>query len=83
MADFRPVVERAMDGEDHWRVEQYLNFLETCREAAGPDLANAVDVSFLEDFAIGEYTPTRHQAVRDRMPERLRQRVVAINGRWR
>jgi hypothetical protein len=83
MADFRRVVEAAMGAGQHWRVEQYLGFVASCRAAAGPDLANAIDVSFIEDFALGEYTQARHQAVRERMPELLRRRLVAVDDRWR
>jgi hypothetical protein len=83
MADFRSVVEAAMDRGAHWQVGKYLQFVSECREAANPDLANAIDVSFLEDFALGEYNEFRHQAVRERMPERLRERVIAVSERWR
>jgi hypothetical protein len=83
MADFRRVVETAMDQGALWRVELYLRFLNDCRETADPDLANAIDVSFLEDFAFGEITEARLQAVRERMPARLRKQVVALNNRWR
>jgi len=82
MADFRRVVEQAMDGGQNWRVEKYLRFIDACREVAGPNLANAIDISFLEDFALGAYTATRQQAVRERMPERLRQRLLRISNRW-
>jgi hypothetical protein len=83
VADFRRVVESAMDGGQLWRVERYLRFLEDCRAAAGPALANAVDVSFLEDFALGECTEARRRAVRERMPARLRQAVISVSDRWR
>jgi hypothetical protein len=82
MGDFRRVVESAMDRGELWRVERYLRFVDDCREVAEPALANAIDVSFLEDFALGEFTEARRQAVRERMPARLRKLVVAVNGRW-
>ena len=83
MADFRRVVESGMDRGELWRVERYLGFVDYCREAADPQLANAIDVSFLEDFALGEFTEARRQAVRERMPPRLREQVVSIDSRWR
>ena len=83
MADFRPAVEAAMDAGRYWRAYQYLHFLDGCIDAADEALANAIDVSFVEDFAVGEYTAERHRAVRERMPDRLRRRVVAVNSRWR
>ena len=83
IGDFLTVVESAMDRGSLWRVEQYLRFLDDCRQAASPELANAIDVSFLEDFALGEFTVARHRAVRERMPPNLREHVVSINARWR
>jgi hypothetical protein len=82
MADFRRVVESAMDRGELWRVERYLRFVDDCREVAEPALANAIDVSFLEDFALGNFTEARRQALREQMPARLRERVVSVNGRW-
>ena len=83
MGHFRDVVESAMDGGHLWRVEQYLRFLDECREDADPALANAIDVSFLEDFALGQCTEVRRRAIRERMPARLREQILAANERWR
>ncbi len=83
MADFRRVVESAMDSGNHWSVELYLRFLDDCRQAASPELANAIDVSFLEDFALGDHSEERLKAVRERMPRRLREQLVSVDDRWR
>lgn len=83
MADFRCIVEKAMDEGRHWQVEKYVRFLEDCLGQAAPELENAIEVSFLEGFAPGEYTEARHRAVRERMPQRLRDSVIEVNDHWR
>lgn len=83
MAAFRRMAECAMDEGRHWQVELYLRFLESCLKRASPALENAIYVSFLEDFALGEFTELRHQAVRERMPQLLRNFVLEVNGKWR
>ena len=40
--------------------------------AARAELRNALEVSYLDDLAFGEFTPARHRAIKDRSPERLR-----------
>jgi hypothetical protein len=83
MAVFRRVVESEMDRGKAWRVTQYLRFLDECRSAADPALANAIDISFLEDFALGEFTEARYRAIHQLMPPRLREEIVSANARWK
>lgn len=83
MADFRRVVETAMDDGRHAQVERYLRFVDECLQNAGPELQNAIEVSFVEDFALGDYNAARHNAVRERMPARLRQSIIEVNPEWR
>ena len=83
IAEFRSMVEIAMDNGRHWQVEKYLRFLDNCLKQAGPELQNAIEVSFLEDFALGKYSEARHRAVRERMPQHLRECVIEVNDRWR
>ena len=42
-------------------------------------MRNAVEISFLEDFALGEFTPARHRAVKERMPRLLRKMLEATS----
>ncbi len=82
-SDVRQVVENAVDAWRHWRVYRYLRFPDGCVDDADEYLSNAIAVSFVEDFARGDYTVDRHRAVREPTPDRLRRRVVAVDGRWR
>lgn len=83
IADFRKVVETAMDDGQHWQAQKYLEFIDDCLDQATPELENAILVSFLEDFALGEVTSGRYAATRERMPDRLRQIVVEASDNWR
>ena len=83
IADFRKVVETAMDDGQHWQAQKYLEFIDDCLGQAAPELENAILVSFLEDFALGEVTSGRYAATRERMPDRLRQIVVETSDNWR
>ena len=47
------------------------------------DVRNAVEISFLEDFALGGFTPARHRAVKERMPRPLRKMLEATSEKWR
>lgn len=83
MAAFRRSAEEAMDAGRFWNVERYFQFLERVWEDAGPEVRNAVEVSFLEDLALGEFTPARHLAVKERMPRPLRKMLEVVDGKWR
>jgi len=83
MAGFRRNVEEAIDGGRLWIAEKSFRFIDRMLDEADPDLRNAIEVSFLEDFALGEFTRARHEAVRSRMPRRLREILVRIDPKWR
>ncbi len=68
VADFRRATERAMDAGQLWKAERHFRLVEELLAVAGPELRNALEVSYLEDLALGEWTPARHRAVEDRMP---------------
>jgi hypothetical protein len=82
VADFLRVVEAAMDSGKDDRVGEYLAFVDECRRVADPDLINAIDASFLENFALGDHTIARQRAVRERMPTLLRRRIIEVDNRW-
>ena len=83
MGAFRRIVEEAIDGGRLWAAEKYLRFVDRVLSDADPDVRNAIEVSFLEDFALGEFTRARHQAVKSRMPPRLKDILVGIDQKWR
>ncbi|GAA4429054.1 DUF7674 family protein [Bremerella cremea] len=82
VAAFRRCVERAMDEGRGWDVERYCRFVVDALVNADDSLDNAIGVSFLEDFALGDFTSQRHEAVHQRMPGSMRDEIVRIDDRW-
>ena len=82
VADFLRASERAMDSGRLWEAERHFRLVAEMLTAAGPELRNALEVSYLEDLALGEFTPARHRAIRERMPETLRAVLVAHCAHW-
>jgi hypothetical protein len=83
VAAFRRATEDAMDAGNLWTVEKHFRFVARVLADASPDVENALSVSYLEDLALGECTPARHRAVKDRMPRKLRDDMIGINSKWR
>jgi hypothetical protein len=67
VGDFRQATERAMDAGRGWEAERHFRIVAELLAAAGPELRNALEVSYLEDLALGEFTAARHWAVKERM----------------
>ena len=82
VGDFRRATERAMDTGRLWEAEQHFRLVAELLAVAGPELRNALEVSYLEDLALGEFTPARHRAVRERMPRELRQVLIGHHAHW-
>jgi hypothetical protein len=82
-ATFRRATERAMDAGQFWAAEQHFRFVERVMNDAAPDVENALGVSYIEDLALGECTPQRYRAVKERMPPKLRAEMAAIHKNWR
>jgi hypothetical protein len=83
MGAFRRVAEQAMDTGRLWQAEKYFRFIERVLKEATPEVENAVEISFLEDLALGEFTEVRYRAIEERMPERLRAKLIRVNARWK
>jgi hypothetical protein len=82
VADFRRATEQAMDAGRLWEAEGHFRLVAELLALAGPNLRNALEVSYLEDLARGEFTPARHRAVQERMPQPLRQVLIGHHPRW-
>jgi hypothetical protein len=82
VGDFLRATERAMDAGRLWEAERHFRLVAELLAVAGPELRNALEVSYLEGLALGEFTPARHQAVRERMPRQLRQVLVGHHAHW-
>jgi hypothetical protein len=83
VADFRRATEHAMDAGRRWEAEQHFHLVADLLGVAGPELRNALEVSYLEDLALGECTPARHAAVKERMPQALRDILINHHRQWR
>ena len=82
IAAFRRATEQAIDAGRLWEAEKHFRLVEELLPNAGPELLNALEVSYLEDFALGELTPERYRAVKERMPKSLRAVLVSHDPNW-
>lgn len=82
MAVFRRATEQAIDSGRLWEAEKHFRLIEELLSNAGPDLLNALEVTYLEDFALGECTPERYRAVNERMPKSLRKVLIDHHRNW-
>lgn len=83
MAAFRELTETAMDNGDAWLAERHFRLIERLLADAGPELQNAIEISYLEDLALGEHTEQRYRIVKDRMPRALREHLVKAHRWWK
>jgi hypothetical protein len=83
VAAFRRATEAAMDAGRLWEAEGHFRLVEQMLAVAGPELREALEVSYLEDLALGECTAARHRAVKERMPHALRQMLIGHHQQWR
>ena len=82
MAAFRRATDRAIDAGRFWEAEKHFRLVEELLPNAGPELLNALEVSYLEDFALGECTLERYRAVKERMPKSLRTVLIGHHPKW-
>ncbi|MEM7624355.1 MAG: hypothetical protein AAF333_01870 [Planctomycetota bacterium] len=72
-----------MDDGHHWRVQQLVALVSEPWERGNARLRNAIEVSLIEDLALGEINEQRRVTTRERLPRVLHRALVAINARWR
>src|SRR5262245_45226691 len=83
VAMFREYVESKMDERSAWYCERALRFVAKCLQAADQDLRNALEVSFIEDLALGKHTPQRYDIVSERAPKDVRQKMIQAHEFWK
>ncbi len=83
VAVFRRATEQAIDMGQFWEAEKHFRLVEELLKVAGPELLNALEVSYLEDFALGGCTPIRYRAVKERMPKSLRSALIHHHENWK
>jgi hypothetical protein len=82
VAVFRRATEQAMDAGRLWEAERHFRLVEEFLAVAGPELRDALQVSYLEDLALGDCTESRYRAVKERMPKALRQILIGHHKQW-
>lgn len=82
VAAFRETVEVACHSGRAWYVERAMRFVEHELEHAGPELANALEISFIEDFALGGFTSDVRKVVVARTPSSILARFRRICPDW-
>jgi hypothetical protein len=82
MGVFARITDEAMGKGNYQQVATYFAFVDRVRKDATPEVENAIDVSYIEYFALDEVTDNRYQALK-RMPTSLRQVLLEIDGRGR
>ncbi|GJL99715.1 MAG: hypothetical protein DHS20C07_13950 [Methyloligella sp.] len=83
VAVFRDVMEEAMESEKLWKVEQYIRFVDEVFSKADFELKNALEVSFIEDFAFGDCTTKKYKAVKDRFPVSIQSQLKLLHENWK
>ena len=83
MGTFARLTDEAIGEGDAERVARHFAFVDRVRKQADEYVENAIDVSYIENFAWDEWTERRHQALK-RMPPALRGVLLEIDGtgRW-
>jgi hypothetical protein len=82
VAAFRRATERALDSGQLWMTECHFRFVERMLLEADPPLRNALEISYLEDLALGELTEARYRGIKERMPATLRTRLIVRRPEW-
>lgn len=82
VAALRRSTEEAMDSGKLWEAEKHFRFVHRLLAEANAELRTALEISYLEDLALGECTPARRHAVKERMPRELRSVLVAHRREW-
>jgi hypothetical protein len=82
IAKFRRATEQAIDASQLWITERHFKFVEESLASADAELRNALVVSYLEDFALGDWSAAPYQAVKERMPKHLRTILIQHSKRW-
>lgn len=83
VAAFRRATGEALDSGHLWSAERHFRFVAEMLAEADPQLRNALEISYVEDLALGDFSPERHAAVKSRMPRSSRALVIEYNPRWK
>ena len=82
MGAFRVYVEKAMLNGQEWSCEKAFSFIDKCLSAADPELKNAIEISFIEDLALGEQNKAIHKIIKERAPKDIREKMIEVDDYW-
>ena len=82
MGTFARLTDEAITTGNNHQVALDFDFVDRVRKEADAFVQNAIDVSYIENFAWDEWSERRHQALKQ-MPPALRQVLLEIDGRGR
>lgn len=83
MSSFRRWVEDELSKSGEWNCERAFKFIEECLKVANPDLENAIEVSFIEDLALGEHKPKYKKIVKERAPALIKEKMELAHEFWK
>ncbi len=82
MAVFARATCGAINGGDSEQVEAHIRLVDELLSNAGPDLENAVYVSYLENVFLGSDDP-RYLLARTMLSQRLRSALAELEEHWK
>jgi hypothetical protein len=83
MGSFMAFIEEKMEEGAAWYCERAFRFIERCLNDADPELKNAIEISFIEDLALGVQNKKRYDIVKDRAPKLLRDKMIEAHVFWK
>jgi len=83
MSAFRRWVESELVTGGAWNCEKAFKFVETCLKHADPGLENAIEISFIEDLALGEHDMKIKKIVKDRAPKTIIEKMEIAHEFWK
>lgn len=82
MGAFRVYIEKKMIDGGEWYCEKAFRFIEKCLAESDSDLKNAIEVSFIEDLALGDQNDITYKIVKERAPKIIREKMRDIHEFW-
>ena len=82
IADFREWVVKLMDEGSEWKCQQVFEFMVNCLNTSDSSLENAIEISFIEDLALGEHKVMYRNIVKARAPKALRNKMAKVHSFW-
>ena len=83
IGSFRAYIEQKMEEGAAWYCERAFRFIERCSKDADAELRNAIEISFIEDLALGAQNKKRYDIVKDRAPKLLRDKMIEAHDFWK